>query len=1054
MSRWLPWLSVHRPVTVAMLFVALCVLGLIAWVRIPLEMMPGSFELNQMWVWVPYRDSTPQENETTLVRPIEEQLATVEGLKGLSSEASSGSASFELEFYRSIGMDSAYNAVADRMERALAELPDDVDRYWIYRWNPSDEPIIWAGIKIPEAVEDPYHLANEVIARRLERVPGVGRVEVWGVDPKRVFIDFRLPAIQQYGLNLGDVIRKLGGDNFQLASGRIVDRGQVRYVRSLARYEDLDTLRRYPIQPGVTLQDIADISYRLDPSASIAHIDGDDGAALAINKESGANTVATARAVQQAMAELEADPRMQGSRIFSFFDQGELISGSVDSLLMTALTGGLCAVVVLYAFLRQWRMTLLIAACIPFTLLLTVTILYLKGGSLNLLSLMGLMLAVGMVVDNAIVVVEAVYARRQVGEDSKHAAVEGASEVGLAITLSTLTTMVVFLPVILMSEDANFSFFMGELGFPVVFALGTSLVVALLFTPLTTTLVRGKRDARGHEQVSEEPRWVTWLTERYHRALRRVLTHRTDTLVGIVAITALTFILPVKQVGCSEEAEGNINDFVVRYQVPADLGYYERLEIVETYEEWIESHREDWGVRVTRSRLSSTSTTGRTYVYLEEEPPEGTLPRDEVLDAAREDLPQLAGVQASIGWQEGGDGENRTLRLVMRGEETATLASLGEEVARRVRAVEGVLGVQAGLEEEGGRQVQLVVDRDASSRAGVSAQSIGQTVGFALRGTPLPEYHDGGKEVDVYARFRLEDRQDVDRLLDFPMWSMSTQAIVPLRALVHPDVAPGLGTIRREDRTTAWPITIDLDQGVDTATALARVQAALADLDLPRGYSVDMGQTMGMQMENDQARNLALLLSIVFVFLIMGVLFESFLLPLSIITTIPMALFGVYWTLYLTGTPLDVMGGVGLVILIGVVVNNGIVLIDVVTRLRAEGHERTDALVEAGRRRLRPILMTALTTIFGVLPMALGTDTFIGIPYAPMGKVVGGGMVAGTFLTLFFVPYLYTVLDDMRDSGSRWLAWVLHRRIPGTPAAPSTALSSPPDDVPSPVPGK
>jgi len=1028
MSRWLPWLSVHRPVTVAMTFLALCVLGLIAYARIPLEMMPGRFQLSQMWVWVPYKDSTPQENESTLVRPIEEQLATVEGLKSMSSEASSGSASFDLEFYRSVGMDSAYNAVVDRMERAMAELPADVDRYYVYRWNPSDEPIIWAGIKIPEGVEDPNFLANEVIAKRLERVPGVGKVDVWGVDPKRVFIEFQLDALLQHGLSLGDIIRKLGADNFQLASGRIVDRGQVRYVRSLARYETLDTLRAYPIAPGVRLDDIADVTYRVDPSASIGHIDGDDGAALAINKESDANTVATGKAVAQAVAELEQDPRMLGARVFTFFDQGQMITQSIDNLLMTAMTGGLCAVVVLFAFLREWRMTLLIAACIPFTLLLTVTILYFTGGSLNLLSLMGLMLAVGMVVDNAIVVVEAIYARRQMGEERSHAAVEGAAEVGLAITLSTLTTMVVFLPVILMSEDANFSFFMGELGFPVVFALGTSLIVAMLFTPLTTTLVRGKIDATGREQVPPEPRWVLWMTECYHRFLRRVLTHRTDTLVGIVAITLLTFIVPVKSVGCSDQADGNVNDFVVRYQVPGDFSYPERLAVVNTVEDWVDAHRDPWGVRVHRSRLSASSSSGRTYVYLQEDVPKGALPRDEVVKNAREDLPQIPGVEVSVGWEAGKDGENRTLRLVLHGDNTDTLETLGKEVGRRVRAVDGVLGVQAGMEEEGGKEMRLTVDRQAGSRAGISAQSIGQTVGFALRGTPLPKYYDQGKEIDVYARFRLEDRQDVDRLLDFPMWSPSTLSTVPLRALVDTQVAPGLGTIRREDRITAWPITIDLDQGVDTKTGFDRVDAALADLELPRGYTLDKGGDFGDQQENDQARNMALVLSIVFVFLIMGVLFESFLLPLSIITTIPMALFGVYWTLYLTGTPLDVMGGVGLIILIGVVVNNGIVLIDVVTRLRAEGMDRTEALTEAGRRRLRPILMTALTTIFGVLPMAMGSATFIGIPYAPMGRVVAGGMIAGTLLTLFFVPYLYSVLDDMRDSGHRWLAWVLAGR--------------------------
>jgi len=1027
-TRWLPWLSVHRPITVVMGFIALMVLGAIAWTRIPLEMMPGGFELNEMWVWVPYRDSTPQENENTLVKPIEEQLSTVEGLKSLSSRASSGNASFSLEFHRSIGMDAAYNEVVDRMERAMADLPDDVDRYWIWRWNPSDEPIMWAGMSFPDEVEDPYSLANDVIGKRIERVPGVGKVDVWGVDARRVFIDFSLDALVQHGLDLGSIMRDLGADNFQLASGRIVDRGQVRYVRSLARWEDLDTLRQHPVAPGITLSDIANIEYRLDPSASIAHIDGDDGAALAINKESGANTVGTASAVVEAFRELEDDPRLKGARIFSFFDQGQLIQESLDNLVQTALTGGLCAVVVLFAFLRDWRMTGLIAACIPVTLLLTVTILYFTGGSLNLLSLMGLMLAVGMVVDNAIVVVEAIYARRQVGEDRAHAAVDGAAEVGLAITMSTLTTMVVFLPVILMSGDANFSFFMGQIGFPVVFALATSLLVALLFTPLTTTIIKGQRTASGAEVIQPEPRWVSWLIGHYRRGLSWVLNNRTDALVGAVALFTISYVLPFKAVECTPSAEGNINDFVVRYEVPTDFTYSERADVVDTFEQWVDDHHDAWGVKVHRSRLSANSSHGRTYVYLEEDPPEGTLSRDEVLEDARSSLPQLPGVVASIGWQSQGNGEDRSVELVLRGEDTQTLRSLSEEVSRRLRAVEGVMSVTDGLESEGGRELQLVVDRDAASRAGISAMAIGQTVGFALRSSQLPEYHDNGREVDVIARFRLEDRQDVDRLLDFPMWSATTGQVTPLRALVHSEVTPGIGEISRRDRTTAWPITVDLDEDTDMGTAWGRVDAALADFELPQGYTWDKGGRFDDQGADNEAMLLAVGMSIVFVFLIMGVLFESFLLPLAIITTVPMALFGAWWTLYLTGTGMDPMGGIGVVVLIGVVVNNGIVLIDLVTRLRHDDMPRTEALVEAGRRRLRPILMTALTTIFGLLPMAMGGASFIGIPYAPMGRVVAGGMVAGTFLTLFFLPYLYSVLDDMRTTARHWLGWVTRPR--------------------------
>ena len=1030
MTRWLPKFSVRRPVTVQMLFLALMVLGLIAWSRIPLEMLPSSFSLNRLWVWVPYADSSPRETEAQLVRPLEEHVSTAPGLKEMVSRARSDNAMLALQFHRSLSMDEAYNALVDRLERAMPDLPDEVERYWIWKFDPNSEPILWAGISLPEEVEDEHHLVTEIVGKRLERVPGVGQVDTWGVTPRRVFVEYSLDSLRLHGVSLGDVYRSLATDNFQMASGRIVDDGKVRYVRSLARWETVEDLERIPIKNGLVLGDIATITYRPDPSASINHIDGAEGAALAVSKESDANTVEVAEAVEAAFRELEEDPAVQGAHFVKFFSQGDMISESVDELLNTAATGGLCAVIVLFAFLREWRLTLLIAGCIPVTLLLTVTALYFTGHTLNLLTLMGLMLAVGMVVDNAIVVVESIYSRRQEGEQPDEAAIEGTADVNLAITLSTLTTMVVFLPVILMSENADFSFFLGEIGMPVVWALGASLAVALIFTPLTTTLLKGTK------ALPKEPRWITWMTSKYAQGLEWVLTHRTDALVGVVAVTLFTYVLPFQTVGCEDEGGGDLGEFVVRFEVPADFRYSERLEVVEELEAWVDDHREDWGVRTHRADLRSNSNYGRIYVYLldPDERSEGMLSREEVIETAKEQLPERPGVNANIGW---GGNDNNTQNLVsfvLMGEDTPTLERLADRARARLRDIEQVTAVSFDNEEGGMREMRLMADRASLARYGLDARNVGQTVGFALRANQLPDFHDDGKEVDVVARFQYEDREDIDRLLDFPMWSPTMNQSVPLRALVDPIVAPGSGTIRRTDRITSFEVSVEFGPGADMGAAHATVAATLDSLDLPRGYSWSY---RGREMERDAenaAMVLALVLSITFVYLIMGVLFESFLLPLGIITSIPMAGVGVYWTLYLTGTPLDFMAGVGLVILVGVVVNNGIVLIDLVTRLRREGSDRTTALVEAGRRRMRPILMTALTTIFGVLPMALGTSTFVGIPYAPLGRVVAGGLAAGTVLTLFFVPFLYSVLDDMRATGGRWVAWV---------AAPSGGSSSP-----------
>ena len=1011
MREWLPRLAVRRPVTVLMLFLACVVTGVISFMDIPLRMMPTGFEPPYMYVWLPYYGSTPSETDAQIVGPVTEQLATVPGLKSFDSRARADNAGFGLEFHQSMDMDEAYNEIADRMERAMAELPDEVESYGIWRFDPSDEPIIWSGASIDESVEDADHIMTEIVQKRLERTPGVAQVDIWGTHPRYVFIDFDRDALFAHGVDLYGLMGTLMQDNFQMASGRVTDRGEVRFVRSLARWDDIDEVRGIQVAPSVKLSDVSTVTYRTDPSASFNRVDGKPAAGLGITKASTANTVETAEAVRQTLAELEKDPRLQGIKFNVFFDQGAMIEDGIDNLTTTALQGGAFAVIVLFLFLREWRMTLLIAASIPMSLVMTVSILYFTGGSLNLLSLMGLMIAVGMVVDNAIVVVETIYARRQLGEDASEAAIKGTAEVGLAITLSTLTTMVVFLPLILMSDNAMFSFFMGSLGFPVVFALAASLVVALVFTPLTTIAMKGTT-------IKDDPRWIVWLQGRYERWLRWLVGQRFDGALSILALLVLTAAVPLQQVGCTDQANGNLNDFSIDFEVPAQFGYADRKATLDELEAVVEEHRDEWNVRVTRTWFRSTSDHGAIRLYLEDSVDEER--RDEIQKQAVEAMPERAGVRVWSGNQgsTGRGGNMHTLELV--GEDTEVLLELSEEAIRRLRATPGVVSAELELEEEDGSdEIRLQVDREAVARNGLSAQGIGQTLAFAMRGRQLNDFHDGDQQVEVHSRFQLADRQDLDTLLDFPMWSNTAQAQVPLRAVTTPTVTRGFGTIRRTNRQTELDITVELDEDMELMQGIALLNGAVQDMAMPRGYGFEFGSRWEDQMENDDARNKALLLSVCFVFIIMGILFESFLLPVSIITTIPMAMVGVYWTLYLTDTPLDVMGGVGLVILIGVVVNNGIVLVDLVTQLRNEGMERTEALVQAGRRRLRPILMTALTTICGLLPMALGTSTFIGIPYAPLARVVGGGIAAATVLTLFLVPYLYSCLDDLRATSSR-----------------------------------
>lgn len=1009
----IPWFSVNRPITVVTAFLVILVVGALATFRIPIQMMPSGWDLPNLWIWVPYRDGTPVETETRVVRPLEEQLSTVPGIKRLNANASASNASLSLEFHGSVDMDDAYNAVADRVERARADLPEDVQQVYIWRFNPNDEPVIWAGISVPEGDPELYFKTTRILQRRLQRIPGVGRVDLWGVAEPLVAVEFRRDALLAHGVDLTLLVGRLASDNFQLASGDIVERGSVRLVRSLARFEGLDALRRYPVAPGVVLADVADIIEGASASQDINRIDGRPGAAFGVNKESSANTIEVCRELKRELAALEQDPRLKGYQFPVFFDQGALIEESLGALVEAALEGGVLAVLVLIIFLREWRITALITATIPASLLLTMIVLYFRGDTLNLLSMLGLMLAVGMVVDNAVVVVEAIYRRRQLGESPRQAAILGTGEMLLPITLSTLTAIVVFLPIILMSDDGTTSFFLQQIGLPVVFIQVGSLLITLLFTPLSTVWL-------GSSEVPADPAWLVTLANWVDRGLVLMLTRPVDTFMGVLATGLLTVAVPLTAVDCSDNMDGGLNDFDIRYTVPRSLTYYERLAVVEQIEGVVAQHREDWQVRVFVSRIQSSSARGQTTVYLRD----GSRPREELLDHVRAALPEIPGVTVQIGYGE----DERTehfIQVKLWGEDTSVLANLAAEAERRIQSVPGVLGVASAVETDGTPEMRLWVDRDATARHGVRADVIGQVVSFAMRGVPLPSWYRGEREIQVRSRFRPEDQQRVERLLGLQVGSAT--GLVPIGALVHAEPGKGWGSIRRENRQTAMALRVDLEPDLKKEDAYLQVEAALAGIDWPRGYGSRRGDAWQEALEDQRKQLLAVILSIVFVFLIMGVLFESFLLPMTVITTVPMAALGVWWGLWLTGTAFDGMAAVGIIVLVGIVVNNGIVLVDTITEQRNQGVERAQALRTAVRTRLRPVLMTALTAMVGVIPMATGDSTFVGIPYAPLGRVVLSGMVVATVLTLFFVPFLYAVLDDARHAGSRWFAWVWPR---------------------------
>ncbi len=1006
--RWggsvLPRFALGRPVTVSMILVAVLVMGVLSWQRIPVQLMPGGYDFPYLWVWMPYHDSTPRETERQIVQPVEDAIETLPGVRRLEARAGRNYARFEIELDQDVDMDEAWSGLTERLERARLELPDDFDKYYIYKYNPSDSPIVWAAITYPSTAEDPAFLIETRLLRALERVQGVARAEFNGAHRARVYIDFNREAIERHGVSLYQVMQKLGGDNFTMPSGKVDEDGRVVLLRSIATFESEEEVAQLPIGAGLVLSDIAEVIHARPASGTIHRVNGDPAGSIDIYKESGANTMAVCARIHEALTALHADPDLEGYGALPFFDQGKIIQESVDNLRDTALQGGVLAVLVLLFFLRRFRVTMLIAASIPLSLLMTVVVQYAVGESINLIAMMGMTLSVGMTVDNSVVVVESIYRHRELGAAPRDAAIDGTSEVALAILAATLTTVVVFLPIILMSDDAQFSFFMGRLGLPVCYALGSSLLVALVFVPLATLLT---------DEPAKPAGLVTWVTESYVRLLGGVLRNR-STSFAVAALLVVSMAWPMQHLDKSDSSNDGIIDFVVNVQFPGSFSTRQIDEVLKRYEKRFEKKRASWRIRALRVRRWGTSR--RAYLMAFMEPREsGDITRKEIEEAIPDLLATVEepGVEAGLGWRSSGR-EDKALPLTLRGDDSDVLVELGTEVVRRLREVPGILGVDANLDEEGMDELRVEIDRERAARYGVSPDVLARTVSFAFRGSQLQPAHIDGREVPMQAGFRLEDRADIRSLQNFGIWS-PLGGEVALGTVASLRYAKGHDTIRREDRKTSLGIKVTLE-GEDLSEGYDLIRKGLSGLKLPRGYSWTPGRRWDELQQQDRARRFALLTSVAFVFLLMGMLFESFWTPLAVLFTVPFAFVGVYWMLYATGTTFEVMAGIGLVVLVGIVVNNAIVLLDRVQQYRFDGMAREEALLQAGRDRLRPILMTAATTIVGLLPMALGKSGIVGTPYYPLGRAVIGGLLASTVLSLLLVPLFYTYLDDLRHA--------------------------------------
>lgn len=1012
--------SLKRRVTVLVVFLTILVIGFISTVGIPLELFPRGFRGQSLYVFVPWQNAPTQEVLDKITLPLEEELSTVRHLAGINSYSTVGRANVFIRFKQGADISIAYREVRDRVERARVHFPEDVDKVYVRKEDASGIPVAVIGLAIDPNLTDYYNLIEREIVWPLSRIDGVANVETDGLEEKEIIIELDKELADSNGLNIYQLGQELGGDNFSMASGNVRQSGKKFLLRSVATYKSVEELENRLITPTVRLKDIANIKYEEPEKRYSVRVNSRPAVAVVIFKEGEANTVEVSEKIGDALKAMQQNPRLSSIYMEDLFNQGKVVKESLQNLVSGGCIGGLFAALVLFLFLRRFRLTLIITLSIPLSLLIGLIVMFFAHETLNILSILGLMICVGLLVDNSIVVAENIHRLHKEGLPRAQACIRGASEIALAITMATLTTVIVFLPSALVEGEGQF--FLIRLALPISVSLIASLAVALVFIPLSVYLTlpsqmeNGAQSAwRGsHERLNAILRsfyeqTFQRLNHAYNLALSYFLRRRLDLILVLIAAFALTIFVAVKKVSFAPSQEEDRTSFTISVDAASEYSFEDLGEYFRAAEQVLEKKQEEYGLRgyfmMYRPRF------GRIEGWFNPDVPRKKTVK-EIAEQLIKDLPQKPGIKLFYGREnQNEDAKGQEVFVVaLEGDDAVLLDEIAEHLEPFFARVDGVLGIRMG-NEKAPNELAMVIDRDQASAGNINPQHIAGLIGYALRGQSLPKYNDGGKEIPVRIRFQESDRAHVADLDTFQVPTEEGNQL-PLSALTHPKMLNSPRGIFRRDKRISRMITVELMKD-KAKEARERLMAMQRQIDLPEGVVFGTGFNRS-QDEELASMKFAGTLSVVFIYLLMGFLFESFILPLSIILTIPLAGIGVAWIHYITGKDIDMLGIIGSILLIGVVVNNGIVLIDYVNRLRDEGMARADALLRAADQRFRPIAMTALTTIIGMIPLTVSQPNELGLSYKSFGLTLIGGMTASTLLTLLVVPVFYTFFDDAR----------------------------------------
>lgn len=1031
--------SVTRPVAVTMRIAALTLLGIVCLFRLPIDLLP-KVDIPTVVVNTDWPNTAPEEIETQLTRPIEQAVSSVPGLYNVTSTSQLGQSSVRVQLDYGVDVNQAASDVLQFVQRAARNFPNDpnIRNPIVFKFDPSSLPVLIYGVSGMESPIKLRTLLDNEIAPILESASGVAQINVSGGQQRAILVEVNPTKLEAYGLSLADIIRRLEAENISVPAGIAADGGKEYLIRSIGYFKSLDDAKAMPVGSfngrNLSLGEVADIRDESQEQRIFTKLNGEPSVAVSITKQSGANTVDVVKNVEAKVKEIQA--RYPDLKFGMAYDQSGFIEKSILELQETALIGGALAILVIMFFLRSVRSTMVVALSIPISIISTFALMFFMGFTLNTISLSGLALATGLIVDDAIVVLENIF--RHIERDKKKAAaaaVSGTQEIMSAVTASTFTVMVVFLPLLMIQGQSGQTF--TQFALVVIFSIAVSLLDAVTVVPMLASRVireeeveeeshpelraqRGKKTGPLTRVFDAFGRFFNRMDESYHRGLAWAIKRRWLVLGGVVALTVSVFPL-VPLIGSETLPKTDTGDFTVRVRLPIGTALETTIEKMKGVEKILLAEPEidtvllaagaNFSVRGTTG--SGNSNEGSATVRLKADRKTKT---EDVIKRLQRQLGSIAGIRPlaqpydlvanSLA------GNNQGIQVDIFGQDLQPTLAQAREVQKVLQDIPGLESVDLAV-QDASPELQWKVDRQKAASLGVSFSDIATAIGTSTSGRLSTYLQQGGYQYPIYVQMPIDKRRSIEDLKMLPVKTIpgDPPRQITLGQVATPEVGTGPNQITRINRQRYVAVT---GRVVDRSESevQADISTALNKMEFPSGQYWSFGDQQLRRQREFSGLAFSVLLAIALIYMLLATQFESFIYPLVILCSVPLCVIGVVLALFLTDRAFSLTAYVGILMLIGIVVKNGILLVDYTNQLRARGMPRDQAILTASPTRLRPILMTSLCASLGMLPLALGIGASSELQ-APLATAVVGGLATSTFLTLFIIPVVYTFFDDM-----------------------------------------